>query len=149
MYDKDNFNSFVASNIKEGNLIYIDKEKALKTIRPQELQLLKEDSLKGSIYNIRRKENCVNTWPDNNMLGQEGENLFTPDAQTAQRFKAQVRKTLSDQSVAAGTLFDMGNLPAIYVKLGLPHGSLKTNKTTLLKATGKAGQNLHKVPQEV
>ena len=149
MYGKDNFNSFVASNIKEGNLIYIDEEKALKTIRPQELQLLKEDSLKGSIYNIRRKEEFVNALPDNYTLGQEGENLFAPDTQTAQRFKAQVRKALSDQSVAAGALFDMGNLPAIYVKLGLPHGSLKTNKTTLLKATGKAGRNLHKVPQEV
>lgn len=72
MYGKDNFNSFVASNIKEGNLIYIDEEKALKTIRPQELQLLKEDSLKGSIYNIRRKENFVNTLPDNNTLWQGG-----------------------------------------------------------------------------
>lgn len=72
MYGKDNFNSFVASNIKEGNLIYIDEEKALKTIRPQELQLLKEDSLKGSIYNIRRKENFVNTLPDTNTLWQGG-----------------------------------------------------------------------------
>ena len=72
MYGKDNFNSFVASNIKEGNLIYIDEEKALKTIRPQELQLLKEDSLKGSIYNIRRKEDFVNTLPDTNTLWQGG-----------------------------------------------------------------------------
>lgn len=59
MYGKDNFNNFVAGNIKEGNLLYIDQEKALKTIRPQELQLLKEDNLKDSIENIQTKEDVV------------------------------------------------------------------------------------------
>lgn len=61
MYGKDNFNSFAANNIQEGNLVYIDQEKASKTIRPQELQLLKEDSLKGSINSIRTKEDIVKT----------------------------------------------------------------------------------------
>ncbi len=100
-----------------------------------------------------KKPVLVGSGIDNSIAGLQefvkSQEMFAPDAQTAQRFKAQVRKALSDQSVAAGTSFDMGNLPAIYVKLGLPYGSLKTNKTTLLKATGKAGRNLHKVPQEV
>ena len=100
-----------------------------------------------------KKPVLVGSGIDNSIAGLQDfvktQEMFAPDAQTAQRFKAQVRKALSDQSVAAGTSFDMGNLPAIYVKLGLPYGSLKTNKTTLLKATGKAGRNLHKVPQEV
>lgn len=78
-----------------------------------------------------------------------GADMFAPQPEVAERFKEDVQKALSDQSVAAGTLFDMGNLPGIYVELGLPPGSLKTNKTTLLKATGKAGRNLHDVPQEV
>lgn len=78
-----------------------------------------------------------------------GADMFAPQPEVAERFKEDVQKALSDQSVAAGTLFDMGNLPGIYVELGLAPGSLKTNKTTLLKATGKAGRNLHNVPQEV
>lgn len=60
MYGRNNFDAFVASNIKQGNLIYIDQKKASKAIRPQELQLLKEDSLKGSIDSILTKEELVN-----------------------------------------------------------------------------------------
>lgn len=158
MYGKDNFNSFVASNIKEGNLIYIDEEKALKTIRPQELQLLKEDSLKGSIYNIRRKENFVNTWPDNYTLLQEGKNLFAPDETVARKFKADVKAVLSDKNTPNNTKVDMGVIPPLYEKLGLPKQELKTNKLALRKALGlltqeelKADKNLHNhnVPQEV
>ena len=158
MYGKDNFNSFVASNIKEGNLIYIDEEKALKTIRPQELQLLKEDSLKGSIYNIRRKENFVNTLPDTNTLWQEGKNLFAPDETVARKFKADVKAVLSDKNTPNNTKVDMGVIPPLYEKLGLPKQELKTNKLALRKALGlltqeelKADKNLHNhnVPQEV
>lgn len=60
MYGRNNFDAFVASNIKQGNLIYIDQKKASKAIRPQELQLLKEDSLKGSMDSILTKEDLVN-----------------------------------------------------------------------------------------
>ena len=78
-----------------------------------------------------------------------GEEMFAPDAQTAQRFKAEVQAALTDENVPKGRLLDMGNIPPLYTELGLPAGSLKTNKTILLKAVGKSGRHPHKVPQEV
>lgn len=92
--------------------------------------------------NIYLKENIENVRPST-------ADMFAPDGQTAVRFKAEVQASLTDENVSKGQLLDMGNIPPLYTELGLPAGSLKTNKTTLLKAVGKEGRHPHKVPQEV
>ncbi|MBR6597850.1 MAG: hypothetical protein IKL37_01870 [Alphaproteobacteria bacterium] len=52
VYGKDNFENFVANNIKDGNLLYIDENKAA-IIRPSSLQLL-------GVYNSNlSNNNCI------------------------------------------------------------------------------------------
>ena len=96
--------------------------------------------------------------PDNNTLLQEGKNLFAPDETVARKFKADVKAVLSDKNTPNNTKVDMGVIPPLYEKLGLPKQELKTNKLALRKALGlltqeelKADKNLHNhnVPQEV
>lgn len=96
--------------------------------------------------------------PDSNTLWQEGKNLFAPDETVARKFKADVKAVLSDKNTPNNTKVDMGVIPPLYEKLGLPKQELKTNKLALRKALGlltqeelKADKNLHNhnVPQEV
>ena len=75
--------------------------------------------------------------------------LFAADTETVKTFSEKVRTMLADDKTLAGELLNMGALPRLYAELGLPDGSLQTNKMTLLKAVGKAGKHKHNVPQAV
>ena len=65
-----------------------------------------------------------------------GADMFTPDGQTAQRFKAEVQTVLSDTNISNRQQIEMGRVPPLYVELGLPPQDLKTNKLALRKALG-------------
>lgn len=67
----------------------------------------------------------------------------------AERFKKEVQAVLANDKVSPRTELSLGEIPQIYVNLGLPKGELKTNKMTLLKALGKAGKHPHNVPIKV
>lgn len=155
VYGKDNVYWF-KNQVEKGKLLYIDEKEALKESSHLYLRgvpykastnriLTKEDVVKAQESgktNIYLKEDIENVRPST-------ADMFAPDGQTAVRFKAEVQASLTDENVPKGQLLDMGNIPPLYTELGLPAGSLKTNKTTLLKAIGKAGRHPHKVPQEV
>lgn len=79
----------------------------------------------------------------------EKQDIFTPSAELAERFKKEVQAVLADDSISKNHLLDMGAIPPLYIKLGLPNSKLKINKMTMLKALGKAGRHAHDVPQEV
>lgn len=79
----------------------------------------------------------------------EKQDIFTPSAELAEKFKKEVQAVLADDTVSPRTELSLGETPQIYVNLGLPKGELKTNKMTLLKALGKAGKHLHNVPIKV
>ena len=59
VYGKDNFENFVANNIKDGNLLYIDENKAA-IIRPSSLQLLGVYNSNLSNNNYITKNTLVN-----------------------------------------------------------------------------------------
>ena len=86
---------------------------------------------------------------DNNDDAADTQNMFTADENAAKKFKADVQKVLRDNSIPTKQMLDMGNIPQLYVKLGLPASTLQTNKMTLLKAIGKKGKNPHNVPIDV
>lgn len=75
--------------------------------------------------------------------------MFTPSAELVEKFKNNVQNALSDSDIPLSHLLEMGTIPPLYIKLGLPESPLKTNKTTLLKAIGQIGKNPHNVPQGV
>ncbi|HJD19464.1 MAG TPA: hypothetical protein IAB21_03290 [Candidatus Avelusimicrobium excrementipullorum] len=77
-----------------------------------------------------------------------GEDMFTPDAQTAQRFKAEVQTVLSDTNISNRQQIEMGRVPPLYVELGLPPQDLKTNKLALRKALGLLSQEELKVHKD-
>lgn len=79
----------------------------------------------------------------------EKQDIFTPSAELAERFKKEVQAVLADDSISKNHLLDMGTIPPLYIKLGLPDSKLKINKMTMLKALGKGGRHAHDVPQEV
>ena len=79
----------------------------------------------------------------------EKQDIFTPSAELAERFKNEVQTVLADDSISKNHLLDMGAIPPLYIKLGLPNSKLKINKMTMLKALGTAGRHVHDVPQEV
>ena len=79
----------------------------------------------------------------------EKQDIFTPSAELAERFKKEVQAVLADDKVSPRTELSLGEIPQIYVNLGLAKGELKTNKMTLLKALGKAGKHPHNVPINV
>lgn len=79
----------------------------------------------------------------------EKQDIFTPSAELAEKFKKEVQAVLADDTVSPRTELSLGETPQIYVNLGLPKGELKTNKMTLLKALGKAGKHPHNVPIKV
>lgn len=79
----------------------------------------------------------------------EKQDIFTPSAELAEKFKKEVQAVLAEGTVSPRTELSLGETPQIYVKLGLPKGELKTNKMTLLKALGKAGKHPHNVPIKV
>ena len=79
----------------------------------------------------------------------EKQDIFTPSAELAERFKNEVQNVLADDKVSPRTELSLGETPQIYVNLGLPKGELKTNKMTLLKALGKTGKHPHNVPIKV
>ena len=59
LYGRNNFDSFVVSNILQGNVLYADIKKAFKYVRPSELQLLRGNTSKGSNNKILTKETFV------------------------------------------------------------------------------------------
>ncbi len=59
VYGKDNFESFVANNVKDGNLLYIDENK-VAAIRPSSLQLLGVYNDNLSSNNYITKSDVVN-----------------------------------------------------------------------------------------
>jgi hypothetical protein len=73
VYGKDNIGNFIYKNIQEHSTIYVDEKKALDTIRPNELQLLKEDSAKNLLHilshNSRKKSS---DFDENSPLFQNG-----------------------------------------------------------------------------
>ncbi len=79
----------------------------------------------------------------------EKQDIFTPSAELAEKFKKEVQAVLADNTVSPRTELSLGETPQIYVNLGLPKGELKTNKMMLLKALGKAGKHPHNVPIKV
>ena len=79
----------------------------------------------------------------------EEQDIFTPSAELAEKFKKEVQAVLADDKVSPRTELSLGEIPQIYVNLGLAKGELKTNKMTLLKALGKAGKHPHNVPIKV
>lgn len=79
----------------------------------------------------------------------EKQDIFTPSAELAEKFKNEVQNVLADDKVSPRTELSLGETPQIYVNLGLPKGELKTNKMTLLKALGKTGKHPHNVPIKV
>ncbi|WP_428081886.1 LPD5 domain-containing protein [Candidatus Avelusimicrobium fimicolum] len=100
--------------------------------------------------NIYLKEDIENVRPST-------ADIFGPDAQTAERFKENVKTVLSDENISNKQQVEMGQLPPLYTELGLPQQELKTNKLALRKALGlltpqelaehKDWHN-HNVPQE-
>lgn len=79
----------------------------------------------------------------------EKQDIFTPSAELAEKFKKEVQAVSADDKVSPRTELSLGEIPQIYVNLGLAKGELKTNKMTLLKALGKAGKHPHNVPIKV
>lgn len=148
-------------NMPDGSSIYVEEIRTgKKTLTTNSLRKYKTGVNPSSFANrisnahgdtgtisIVGKEDFVKTKKPLNLF--QMQNMFAPNAQTAQRFKAEVQSALNDESVPKGKLLNMGNIPPLYAELGLPEGELKTNKTTLLKAIGKSGRHPHNVPQEV
>lgn len=62
--------------------------------------------------------------------------IFTPSAELAERFKTEVQAVLADNLIHNFTKIDMGTIPQLYVKLGLPEQNLKISKLSLKKALG-------------
>lgn len=62
VYGRSDFVNFLKSNINEGNLRYLNKEKASKLLRVQRLQLPKWEQLRGSDDNISSREDIVNRY---------------------------------------------------------------------------------------
>ena len=118
-------------------------------------ELLLMEGVQGITYNGGRDGRAYVIFDDkaidviNTFYQQAAQDMFEAQAQVAARFKEEVRNILADEDIPKGTVLDMGDLPGIYVELGLPQGSLKTNKTTLLKAIGKSGRHPHSVPRAV
>lgn len=66
----------------------------------------------------------------------EKQDIFTPSAELAEKFKKDANDILTDEEAGVYTKIDMGTIPQLYVNLGLPEQNLKISKLSLKKALG-------------
>lgn len=64
------------------------------------------------------------------------QDIFTPSAELAEKFKKDANDILKDEEAGVYTKIDMGAIPQLYVNLGLPEQNLKISKLSLKKALG-------------
>lgn len=74
VYGKDNFNNFIKNNIEEKNIIYFDDKKISKYIRPQELQLLKEDIFRDNGIIQQKTEIVKNLFMEKEQVSEDETN---------------------------------------------------------------------------